>query len=117
MTGGRVSGGGGAGGGRSGGIGRDRLPHREGHVLDPVVHLGAPRRSEVVNGGLGGCDSDHPLDVGHGDEKGTVGIPGAQERIDLEDGSARITRIHARAVVDDSLEDRQRSDPHATMLA
>lgn len=81
------------------------------------MHLGAPRRSEVVNRGLGGRETDHPLDVGHGDQKGAVGIPGADERIDLEYGSARISRIDARAVVDDSLEDRQGPDPHATMLA
>jgi len=81
------------------------------------VHFGTARRSEVVHRSLGGCDSDHPLDVGHGDEKRTVGIPGAQERIDFEDGPTRIARIDARAVVDDSLEDRQRPDPHATMLA
>jgi hypothetical protein len=29
----------------------------------------------------------------------------------------RIARVDARAVVDDSLEDRQRAEPHATMLA
>ena len=98
-------------------IGRHRLPHRERHVLDPVVHLGPPGRPEFVNGGLGGRETDHPLDVGHGDQEGTVGIPGTEECVDLEYGSARIARIDARAVVDDSFEDRQRPDPHATMLA
>ena len=67
--------------------------------------------------GVGGLEADHPLEVGDRDEQRAVGVAFAQQRVDLEHRMGRIARVDARAVVDDPLEDRQRPQPHATMLA
>ena len=98
-------------------VGSNRFPHRERHVLHPVVDLGTARAAQFADGGLSGGEADHPLHVGDGDEERSVGVSGPQERIDLEDGATGVTGIDAGAVVDDPLEHRQRPDPHATMLA
>ena len=63
-----------------------------------------------------GVEADHALEVGDRDEQRTVGVALAQDRVDLEHRVGRIARVDARAVIDDSLEDRQRPQPHATML-
>ena len=81
------------------------------------MHLGASDGTEVVHGGFGGGDPHHAFHVGDGDEERSVGIAGTEEGIDLEHRATGIAGVDARAVVDDPLEDRQRPDPHATMLA
>jgi hypothetical protein len=97
--------------------GCDHLPHREGDVLDPVAGLGTAGAAELGHARSGRVEADHAFEVGNRDEQGAVGVAVAEYRVDLEDGPARITGIDAGAVVDDPLEDRKRSQPHATMLA
>jgi len=58
--------------------------------------------------------SRHAGEVSDGHKQGAViGVAGAQERVDLEHRSTRVGSIYGVAVVDDALEHRQRSDPHA----
>ena len=97
--------------------GCDHLPYRERDVLDAVVRLGTTGAAELADARPGRLEPDHAFEVGDGDEQGTVGVAVAQYRVDFEDRPGRITGIDAGAVVDDPLEDRKRSQPHATMLA
>ena len=97
--------------------GREHLPHREAHVLDAVVYLGASGPPELGQARVRRLESDHALEVGHGNEQRTVGVAVAQQRVDLEYRTRGIARIDAGAVVHDSFEDRKRSQSHATMLA
>ncbi len=64
--------------------------------------------------------ADHGDVVGHRQQqwsRGCVGVALAQQRVDLERGSARVRPIRAPAVVDDALEHRDRPDAHAVILA
>lgn len=81
------------------------------------MDFGPTRAAQLVHRSLGGRNPDHALHVGDRDQEGSVGVAGAEERVDLEYGATGFPRIDARAVVDDPLEDRQGPDPHATMLA
>jgi hypothetical protein len=46
-----------------------------------------------------------------------VGVARAEQGVDLQRGSAGVAVVHADAVVDDTLEHRQRTDPHPDGLA
>ncbi len=92
------------------------LPDRERHVLDAVVRLGPPGPTELADARVRRLEADDALEVGDRDEQWTVGVALPQQRIDLQHRVGGIARIDTRAVIDDSLEDRQRSEPHATML-
>ncbi len=96
---------------------RDDFPQRERHVLDAVAALGASGSAELGDTHVGGVESEHPLEVGDRDEQWSVGVTLSEHGVDLEHRVHRIGRVDARAVVDDSLEDRQCTEPHATMLA
>jgi hypothetical protein len=93
----------------------DGFPHGEGDVLDAVARFGAPGRAEDRERGRRRVDTDHAFEVGNRDEQRPVGVALAQQRVDLEHRMRRIVAVDASAVVDDSLEDRQRSQSHATM--
>jgi hypothetical protein len=93
------------------------LPHRERHVLDAVVRFGPAGPAELADAGVRRREADDALEVGDRDEQWTVGVALPQHRVDLEHRMGRIAWVDARALIDDSLEDRQRSEPHATMLA
>ncbi len=67
--------------------------------------------------GLGLIESDHALVLGHRDQERAVGIALAQDRVDLEYGSARVRVVEAVTVVHDSLEHRDRDDSHGTILS
>jgi hypothetical protein len=95
----------------------DHLPHRERHVLDPVVRLGASRPTQFAHARLRDLEPEHALEIGDRDQQGPIRIARAQQRIDLEHRMRRIAWVDAGAVVDDPLEHRQRPEPHATMLA
>jgi hypothetical protein len=63
-----------------------------------------------------GLVADHGPVLGHREQERTrlgVGVAGAQQGVDLERGTAGVRRVDARAVVDDPLEHRQRTYPHA----
>jgi hypothetical protein len=96
---------------------RDDFPQRERHVLDAVAALGASGPAELRDTRVGGVESEHSLEIGDRNEQWSVGVTLSEDGIDLEHRVHRIGRVDARAVVDDSLEDRQRPEPHATMLA
>jgi hypothetical protein len=97
--------------------GRDDLPQRERDVLDAVARLGATRAAELGHARLRGLEAHDAFEVGDRDQQWSVGVAVSQHRVDLEDRVRRIPRVDARAVVDDPLEDRQRPEPHETMLA
>jgi hypothetical protein len=97
--------------------GSDHLPDREGDVLDPVVHLGPAGPAELSDAGLGRFEAEYSFEVGDRHEERSVGVARPEDGVDPEHGVSGITRVDARAVVDDPFEDRQRPQSHATMLA
>ncbi len=92
------------------------LPHRERHVLDAVVRLGPAGPAELADARVRRLEADDALEVCDRDEQWTIGVALPQEGVDLQHRVGGIAWIDARAVIDDSLEDRQRPEPHATML-
>ena len=99
-------------------LGVDHLPHRERDVLDAVMRSRSGRFGGArARHAFGGVEADHALEFGDRDEQWAVGVALAQQGVDLQYRMGGITRVDARAVIDDPLEDRQRPEPHATMLA
>lgn len=96
---------------------REHLPHLEADVLDAVVCLGPARPAELAQARVRRLESDHAFEIGDGNEQRAVGVAVAQQRVDFEYRMGGIARIDARAVIDDSLEDRKCSQSHPTMLA
>src|SRR5437879_6137849 len=92
------------------------LPNRERHVLDAVVRLGPAGPTEFADARVRRLEPDDAFEVGDRDEQWSVGVALPQQRIDLQHRVGGIPRIDAGAVVDDSLEDGQGSEPHVTML-
>ena len=82
-----------------------------------VDDLGAARPAQCRQRGPGLIESDHALVLGHRDQERAVGIALAQDRVDLEHGSARVRVVEAVTVVHDSLEHRDRDDSHGTILS
>ncbi len=74
-------------------------------------------RRQSIERGTRDVEADHALDVGDGNEQGPVRVAFPHHGVDLEHGMRGIPRVEADAVIDDSLEDRQRAHSHATMLA
>jgi hypothetical protein len=96
---------------------RDHLPHRERDVLDAVVRFGPAAPAELAQARVRRVEADHALEFGDRDEQWAVGVALAQQGVDLQYRMGGITRVDARAVIDDPLEDRRCPEPHATMLA
>ena len=80
------------------------------------VSVRPARRSSATHAFVG-LEAEHAFEVGDRDEQRPVGVALAQQRVDLEYRMGGVARVDARAVVDDPLEDRQRPESHATMLA
>ena len=79
--------------------------------------LGPSAPAELPDARVGRVEADHALELGDRDEQWAVGVALAQQCVHLQHRMDRITGVDARAVIDDPLEDRQCSEPHATMLA
>lgn len=65
---------------------------------------------------LGPREPEHALELGHGQEQGTVGVALAQHRVDLEHRPTRVGVVDAPAVVDDAFEDGCREDAHRGIM-
>ena len=79
--------------------------------------LGSSAPAELLHARVSRVEADHALELGDRDEQWAVGVALAQQCVHLQHRMDGITGVDARAVIDDSLEDRQCPEPHATMLA
>ena len=95
----------------------DGSPEGEREVLDAVDDLSAAGIAQCREMGSDPFESDHALVLGNRDQERAVGIAVSHDRVDLEDGSARVRVVEAVTVVDDAFEDRHRDDSHETILS